>query len=97
MGIIDKVRKEKSRVRGYSAPVKADKVENGRLLDLNVLKQTVVNVCNHHKTELSDDLLEKHRKWEYMTTYKLANIIGYVDMPTNFGRITPQSTVLSFT
>jgi len=82
MGIIDKVRKEKSRVRGYSAPVKADKVENGRLLDLNVLKQTVVNVGNHHKTELSDDLIEKHRKWEYMTTYKLANIIGRVDMPT---------------
>jgi hypothetical protein len=62
MGIIEKVRKEKSRVRGYSVPVKADKVENGRLLDLNVLKQTVVNVGNHHKTELSDDLIEKHRK-----------------------------------
>ena len=82
MGIIDKVRKEKSRITGYQAPAKADKVENARLLDLNVLKQTVVNVCNHHKTELSDDLIEKYRKWEYVTTYKLANIIGRVDMPT---------------
>ena len=82
MGIIEKVRRDKRNITGYQAPAKADKVENGRLLDLNVLKQTVVNVCNHHKTELEDDLIEKHRKWEYMVQYKLANIIGRVDMPT---------------
>lgn len=82
MGIIEKVRRDKRNITGYQAPAKADKVENGRLLDLNVLKQTVVNVCNHHKTELSDDLIEKNRKWEYMIQYKLANIIGRVDMPT---------------
>tara|TARA_R100000458_G_C8249805_1_gene226997 strand:- start:136 stop:903 length:768 start_codon:yes stop_codon:yes gene_type:complete len=82
MGIIDKVRKEKSRITGYQAPAKADKVENARLLDLNVLKQTVVNVANHHKTEVEDDVIEANRKWEYMVTYKLANIIGHVDMPT---------------
>lgn len=82
MGIIEKVRRDKRNITGYQAPAKADKVENGRLLDLNVLKQTVVNVCNHHKTELSDDLIEKNRKWEYMVQYKLANVIGRVDMPT---------------
>jgi len=82
MGIIEKVRKANRNIHGYQAPAKADKVENGRLLDLNVLKQTVVNVCNHHKTELSDEKISEHRKWEYMVTYKLANIIGRVDMPT---------------
>lgn len=83
MGIIDKVRREKRNIPGYnSQEAKTDKVENGRLLDLNVLKQTVVNVANHHKTDLSEELIESHRKWEYMVTYKLGNIIGYVDMPT---------------
>ena len=80
-GIIEKTRKKRRGNRHVERP-DVDRRQNPKILDLQVLRDTVKNVCNHHTTEEPKSEWEHNRRWSYVSEFPLSGVLGYVDMPT---------------
>ena len=81
LGIIEKTRKS-TRGNKFVERPDVDRRQNPKLLDLQVFRDTVDNVCNHHLVEEPKEEWEHNRRWSYVSEFRLGQILGYVDMPT---------------
>ena len=82
LGIIEKTRKNNRGHKYVDRPTTTDRRQNPKLLDLQVFRDTVENVCNHHIVDDPKEEWEHNRRWSYVSEFRLGQILGYVDMPT---------------
>ena len=80
-GIIEKTRKKRRGNKFVERP-DTDKRQNPKILDLQLLRETVENVCSHHLTDAPKSEWESNRRWSYVSEFHLAGVLGHVDMPT---------------
>jgi uncharacterized coiled-coil protein SlyX len=84
MGIIDQHRKQSRRNLNY-APQNTNKnvdKKNSKILDLTYMKQLIDKVLEHHKTVEKATKVKTFRKWSYVQSWNLQNLLGHVDTPT---------------
>lgn len=80
-GIIEKTRKKRRGNKFVERP-DTDKRQNPKILDLQLLRETVENVCSHHLTDAPKSEWKSNRRWSYVSEFHLAGVLGHVDMPT---------------
>ncbi len=80
MSIIENFRKSRQGYISAQAPTEGvSKQENQKILDLSYLRDLLGKVLDNLKTEESD--VEKNRKYSYVWTVDIGNVLGYVDTP----------------
>jgi hypothetical protein len=83
MGIIDNYRKANRNYGQYNEPNRKDTSSiTSKILDLSYMQKMIDNVMNHHTTETPKGALEHHRRWSYVQSFRLQNMLGRVDTPT---------------
>ena len=83
MGIIENYRKSNRSYGQYNEPTRKDTSSStSKILDLSYMKKMIDNVMKHHTTEESKKSFEHNRRWTYVQTYRLQNMLGRVDTPT---------------
>ena len=81
MGIINDYRKNNKRFT-YQEPTKEADTKMSKILDLTYMKKLISDVMGYHKTKESKTKVKDYRKWTYVQTWQLQNLLGYVDTPT---------------
>ena len=83
MGIINEHRKANRRFGHYQEPNKesADP-KRSKILDLTYMRKLIAEVLDFHTTKESKKLVKDNRKWTYVQSWRLQNLLGYVDTPT---------------
>ena len=67
LGIIEKTRKNNRGHKYVDRPTTTDRRQNPKLLDLQVFRDTVENVCNHHIVDDPKEEWEHNRRWSYVS------------------------------
>lgn len=81
MGIINDYRKNNKRFT-YQEPTKEADTKMSKILDLTYMKKLIADVMGYHKTKEPKTKVKDYRKWTYVQTWQLQNLLGYVDTPT---------------
>ena len=81
MGIINDYRKNNKRF-AYQEPTKEADTKMSKILDLTYMKKLIADVMGYHKTKEPKTKIKDYRKWTYVQTWQLQNLLGYVDTPT---------------
>jgi len=84
MGIIEQHRKQSKRSLNY-APQQSNKnidKKKSKILDLTYMKKLINKVLEHHKTREKPNTIKNFRKWSYVQSWTLQNLLGHVDTPT---------------
>lgn len=80
MSIIENFRKSRQGYVNAQAPTEGvSKTENQKILDLSYLREMLGKVLDNLKTEETG--CEKYRKYSYVWTVDIGNVLGYVDTP----------------
>ena len=84
MGIIEQHRKQSRRNLNYAPPTTNKNVDkkNSKILDLTYMKDLIDKVLSHHKTVEKPTKVKNFRKWSYVQSWNLQNLLGHVDTPT---------------
>ena len=83
MGIIEQHRKQSRKHLNYGpqAPKNVDR-KNSKILDLTYMKGLIDKVLGHHKCTEKATKVKTFRKWSYVQSWNLQNLLGHVDTPT---------------
>ena len=80
MSIIENFRKNRQGYISAQAPSEGvSKKENQKILDLSYLREMLGKVLDNLKTEEAE--IDKNRKYSYVWTVDIGNVLGYVDTP----------------
>ena len=80
MSIIENFRKNRQGYVSAQAPTEGvSKKENQKILDLSYLRDMLGKVLDNLKTE--EEGVDKNRKYSYVWTVDIGNVLGYVDTP----------------
>ena len=83
MGIINEYRESSQKFGVYQEPVKENiDTKSQKILDLTYLKKLISDVLSYHMTKQPAKELKGYRRWSYVQSWRLQNILGHVDTPT---------------